>query len=136
MNKSPIESKPVIRPVQYTKVTHESGEQLQTFSGTTKADTEATLSFKVAGTIRERPVNVGDEVKAGQIVARLDTPDFKVAVEKAQAVLAAAQAELRNAEANYDRIRSLYENENAAKSELDAARAAAESGTAQVKAAK
>jgi RND family efflux transporter MFP subunit len=53
-------------------------------------------------------------------------------VQEAQASLARAKAENRNAAANYERIRGLYENRNASRTELDGARAADESSLAQV----
>lgn len=130
------DTEPLIRPVRYQEVVKKAPERVRTFSGTTKAELESTLSFKVSGTLTSRPVSVGDLVNAGQVIARLNPQDYQVVVYEAEAELAAARAELRNAEANYERVRGLYENRNASKSDLDAARAAAESGTAQVRAAR
>ncbi len=124
------------RPVQYIEVSSGTGEDQQTYSGVTKSHVDAQISFKVAGTVLERPVSVGDQVEAGQLLARLDARDYRVEVQEAQAALAAANAALRNAEANYERVSGLYENRNASKAELDAARADAESARAQVAAAR
>lgn len=120
------------RPVQYVQVTPGTGENHQTYSGTTKSHVDAQISFKVAGTVTERPVSIGDKVSAGDLLARLDARDYRVAVQDAQAALAAARAESRNAAADYERTVGLYENRNASKAELDAAEAAAESSKAQV----
>ena len=65
-------------------------------------------------------------------MASLDDRDFSIAVREADAQLSKALAELRNAEANYERVRELYENDNLSKSELSSARATAESAKAQV----
>ena len=124
------------RPVQYVQVSAGTGEDRQTYSGVTKSHVDAQISFKVAGTVLERPVSVGERVETGQLLARLDARDYRVQVQEAQAALAAANAALRNAEANYERVSGLYENRNAAKAELDAARADAESARAQVAAAR
>ena len=124
------------RPVQYVEVSAGTGEDRQTYSGVTKSHVDAQISFKVAGTVLDRPVGVGDQVEAGQLLARLDARDYRVQVQEAQAALAAANAALRNAEANYERVSGLYENRNASKAELDAARADAESARAQVAAAR
>jgi multidrug efflux system membrane fusion protein len=130
-----VEPKAVARPVQYQQVEKQSGQRRLTFSGTVKAQFEKDLSFKVSGTVIERPVSVGDPVNTDQLLARLDPRDYRVAVREADAELSSAQAELRNAEANYERVIGLYENRNASKSELDAARAGSESASAHVRVA-
>ena len=76
---------------------------------------------------------MGDTVRAGQLIAELDPTDYQVQLQEAQAVLVQAQAEARNAEANYERVRALFENENASLNELDTARAGAESTAALVR---
>jgi len=52
----------------------------------------AALSFQVAGTVAEIPVNVGDRVDAGAVLARLDTKPFELQLAQAEANYAAAQA--------------------------------------------
>lgn len=129
-----VETRP--RPVQYVQVAAGTGEDRQTYSGVTKSHVDAQISFKVSGTVLDRPVSVGDQVEAGQLLARLDGRDYRVQVQEAQAALASANAALRNAEANFERVSELYENRNASKAELDAARADAESARAQMAAAR
>ncbi len=129
------EEEPLIRPVRYQQVAVLGDFETRIFSGTTRAALETDLSFKVSGTIAERPVNVGDSVAAGALIAQLDRQDYDVRMQEAQAGLASAQAEQRNAAANYERTRGLYENRNASRSDLDAARARAESSAANVRAA-
>jgi RND family efflux transporter MFP subunit len=110
-------------------------ERVRSFSGTARAGQESRLSFKVAGTVEVLDVKVGDRVRQGQVLARLDPQDYRLRVEDTEATLARIRAEVRNAEANYARIRELYENNNASRNDLDAslagfesARAALESG--------
>jgi RND family efflux transporter MFP subunit len=119
-----------LRPVRTVQVYSGGTERVRSFSGTARAGQESRLSFKVAGTVEALDVNVGDRVRAGQVLARLDPQDYRLRVEDAQASLARARAEERNAEANYARVRELYENRNASLNALDAARAAFESATA------
>lgn len=123
------------RPVQYTVVQNSATHLLRTFSGKVEAGYEATLSFKVAGTLAERPKNVGDAVEKGELLASLDNRDYQIAVQQAKAALDLAQAQYRNAQADYERTKSLYENRNASKNDLDAARAGEESHYAQVESA-
>src|SRR6185437_11239523 len=50
------------------------------------------LSFKSSGTLTEIDVNVGQTVKAGQVLAKEDTSDLQAQVDQAQANVAAQQA--------------------------------------------
>ncbi len=131
----PVTEEQVLRPVRYTRVVAAGGVQIRTYSGSVRAELEADLSFRVAGTLVSRPVNVGDSLASGALVGELDPTDYEVRVQEAEAGLARAQAELTNARANDERTRRLWENRNASRSQLDAARAAEESASAQVNAA-
>ncbi len=124
-----------LRPVRSMVVAASGAESVYSFSGSTQAELDSTLSFRVAGNITENLVDVGQEVDAGQLLSRIDPKDYQVQQQEAMAGLARANAELRNAEASYERTRGLYENRNASKADLDAARAASESAGAQVRAA-
>ena len=121
---------PTLRPVRTLQVYSTGVERVRSFSGTARAGQESRLSFKVSGTIELLGVKVGNRVRPGQLLARLDPQDYQLQVEDAQASLARVRAETRNAEANYARIRDLYENSNASLNDLDAARAGFESATA------
>lgn len=127
--------KEVIRPVRYIQVFSSGGTRTRTFPGIAQAGLESRLSFKISGTIRQVTVEVGDRVNAGEVIARLDPSDYQLQVQQAEAGRANAQAQARNAESNYERIRELYENENASKTDLDGARAASESAEAALKSA-
>ena len=125
-----------LRPVQWVAIQMHDGVRERSFSGSAKASNESTLSFKVAGTIEDIPVQVGERVSAGQLIARLDPRDFELMTEEADAALLDASAQSREAAANYDRYRLLYEADNTSKSQLDASRAATESAAAAVTAAR
>ena len=125
----------ILRPVRYTKAKLYGGTVERIFSGVAKAKLESTLSFKVAGTLQKRPVNVGDQLEPAQLVASLDATDFNISVHEAEAGMSNALAEVRRTRANYTRMKSLYENDNASKSDLDAARASADSAKAQLESA-
>lgn len=123
----------VIRPVRYVKVTDNKAAQRRRFAGVAQAGEESRLSFRVAGSLTEVPVKVGDRVKKGAPIAKLDSRDYALQVQEASAGLAQAKAQERNADASYKRARALYENQNASRQELDSARAAAESAAMQVR---
>ncbi len=126
------EAEELIRPVRYTQVLATGGTRARTFSGTVQAGIESRLSFKVPGTVEEVAVNVGDRVRRGQIIARLDDENFRLQEQETEAALAQARAQERNAQRTYERTQGLYETRSASKQDLDAARAAYESASAQV----
>lgn len=125
-------AEPVIRPVRYEQVFAGGGARVRWFAGVARAGIESRLSFRVAGTVRGIPVEVGDSVTAGQLLAELDPQDYQIKLQQAQAALQQARAQSRNAEASYERVRALYENNNATPTDLDAARTASESAQALV----
>ncbi len=122
----------VLRPVRYTEVSPAGPTQARTLAGVVRSGVESRLSFRVAGSLEWLGIAVGDTVRRGQALARLDETDYELRVEEARAALAQAEANLRKAVADRERVRALYENNTASKSELDAARAAWESAQAQV----
>ncbi len=121
-----------LRPVRYVTVSDASAFRDRSFSGTSKSSRESRLSFKVAGTITSLPVQIGQRMKGGDLVAELDSASYVLQAQQAQASLVEAQANDRRAAANYERTKGLYANSNASLSDLDSARAQAESASAQV----
>jgi RND family efflux transporter MFP subunit len=122
----------ILRPVRSQQVYATGGARVRSFSGMARAGRETDLSFRVSGRIEELNVEVGDAVRAGHLIARLEPRDFEIAQRQAEANLAQSQARSRNEEANLDRIRGLYENDNASKNDLDAALAQSQAARAQV----
>lgn len=90
-------------------------------SGTAKDVLETILSFRVAGMIVSLPVDVGEKVTAGTLVAELDPTDYQLEVREAKASLQDILAELRNAKLDYDRKKELVEKDVISQSEFDLA---------------
>lgn len=63
-------------------------------NGTLAAQDEVAVAFKVAGRIEALPVDLGDVVKQGQVIAQLDKTDLRLAVSQAEAALEQARARL------------------------------------------
>ena len=101
---------PEIRPVRVVSVQELSGGETVSLTGTIQAENEVNLAFRIGGRLIERLVNVGDQVEAGQVVARLDPEDDENALRAARAELAAAQGQLVEAENNYERQRTLLQD--------------------------
>lgn len=129
----PVET--VLRPVRYERVSTSTEARVRTFAGVARAGVESNLSFRVPGTVERVTVSVGQQVRRGENLASMDPTDYELKVQEALAGLAQATAASRNAEADYERVRGLYENNNASRRELDGARANSESSKAQVQAA-
>ena len=119
-----------IRPVRYAQAFLAGSERSRTFPGIARAASEQDLAFRVAGTVTAVEVDVGTAVSQGQVLARLDSGDLELRRQQAEAGLAQARAQARNAEASYERVVALYETGNASMSDLDAARASYESANA------
>ncbi len=115
----------VVRPVQAIKLEAASGFSGNSFPGRAEATTELNLGFEVAGTILERPVNKGDSVKSGQLLARLDPRDFQNEIN-------AAVAQRNRDQAYRSRIAEALKANAVAKQDLDDAIARLAQSRAQV----
>ena len=89
-----------------------------TATGNIQPEAEIRLGFQQAGTVAVVNVKVGDAIKKGDPLAKLDTADLEIGVAQAQSTLAQAQASLMIANANYSRT-----VEGPRKSDLDASEA-------------
>ena len=99
----PLPEQQVIRPLRAIKVGDATALISREFPGQAKATQEVNLSFRVAGPLITFPVKVGDEVKAGDILARIDPNDFEVSVMNVEGELERAEAEQVLAEREYIR---------------------------------
>lgn len=107
------------------------------YAGEIRAEVESRLGFRVGGKIVERAVEPGQRVKAGQLLARLDARDFRLAADAASAQVAAALAQRDLAAADWRRYSALREKGFISSAELDrrsAALKAAESALRQARA--
>src|SRR5256884_2260371 len=107
------------RPVQVQRVVFENKDATRDFVGVVRARYETDLGFRVAGKIVERTVNVGDRVRAGDVVARVDAEDFRLQVESARAELSAATSSVAQTAADELRFRTLRERGYAAVADYD-----------------
>ncbi len=122
-----------IRPVRAEQVTSTSANSLDRYAGEVRARYETALAFRVAGRISARQVDVGSQVKAGQVIATLDPQDYALAVRAAQAQLTAAKAEAQLAQQDLERFASLRAQNFISQAELDRRRTTAEAAQARVR---
>ncbi len=123
-----------VRSVKAIRVTLQGAGLRRTFSGLARAGQEAALSFRVGGKVEKILVGVGDRVKQGQVLARLDAYDYELEERNIQANLESARAAARNSENDYRRAKALYEENNISRSRLDQAETKRNSDRAGVKA--
>jgi len=97
------------RPVKVFRVDTASVESVTPYAGEVRARFETTLSFRVMGKILARPVEIGDRVRKGQLLAKLDTSDFRLSVESIKAQLKSAVADRDFAKDDLTRYRELLD---------------------------
>jgi RND family efflux transporter MFP subunit len=124
------------RPVQVQRVVFANGDASREFVGVVRARYETDLGFRVAGKIVTRLVNVGDRVRAGDLVARLDPQDLRLQVESAEAEFAAATSNLTQAAADLERYTSLRARGYASVADFDRKKAANDEAEGRLKRAR
>ncbi|MDE2617377.1 MAG: efflux RND transporter periplasmic adaptor subunit [Burkholderiales bacterium] len=95
---------------------------------------QSVISAQASGRIVRLAVKMGERVKAGQLLATIDDRESAVGLQRSQAQVTQSEAELRNAEANYARARSLQSQGFMSQAALDMAETqlrAAQAGNAQ-----
>ncbi|MGX9115739.1 efflux RND transporter periplasmic adaptor subunit [Mesorhizobium sp. BHbsci] len=105
----------------------------RSFTGIIGAKVESNLGFRVSGKIVERLVDVGQEVKAGQPLMRIDDTDLRLSLTAKRNAVAAARAVLVQASADEKRYAVLVKKELAATPQrYEQAKAALDTATAQL----
>jgi len=91
-----------------TELVQARGQQASvTLTGEVQPRFRADLSFRVSGRVTARFVEVGTHVEAGEVLALLDPAEQQADVDAATAALAAAESQLRVAQATFERQKSL-----------------------------
>ena len=116
------ESKKIVRPVKYQSVGYLGGEEVRTFSGTAQTERIINLSFRNTGIITYLDLNIGQQVKKGQLLARLDNVQSRLAYEQSLAQLNSFQSQMNTAKLSLDRVRSLYEKGSSSLSDYESAK--------------
>ncbi|HWO98218.1 MAG TPA: efflux RND transporter periplasmic adaptor subunit [Bacillus sp. (in: firmicutes)] len=93
------EVKTEARNVEVTAVKKESLDAISNLSGTLMPYEETTVSFEVGGRIVEMNANIGDSVKQGNLLTRVDSADYALEVERADKTIQEAKAALNSSDA-------------------------------------
>lgn len=127
---------PEIRPVRTITIEKRAAGSTVAITGNVQAQNEVNQSFRIDGRLVERLVDVGDNVKAGQLIATLDPENEESSLQAARAQLSSAQARLVEARANYDRMRDLVAEDAVSRAQYDQAEALRKTAEAAVEAAR
>ena len=115
-SKQEVEEKEIIRPVRAMKVSDVSQLGARTFPGQARPTQEVDLAFRVSGPLIAMPVEVGDVVKVGDVVARIDPREYQVNINAVEGNLQEAQAAFRRAANDYQRELNILKQEPGATS--------------------
>lgn len=105
------------------------------YSGEVRARSEAKLGFRVGGKLLQRSVDLGQRVRAGQELARLDGADLQLGVDAARAQVSAARTNRELADADHQRYLTLRQQNFISAAELQRRRATLDAAQAQLEAA-
>mgnify|MGYP001558734133 CR=1 FL=1 len=108
-----------VRSVRTQLITAETAGSTREYAGEVKARTESRLGFRVGGKLVSRPVNLGDSVKAGSVLATLDGQDLRLGQEAARAAMTSAQVNFDQVQADFKRYKDLREQGFISAAELE-----------------
>lgn len=120
-----VEKREVIRPVKTMTVQATESSFDHSFPGKVRAAKRSELSFKVSGPLTALPVEEGQEVKQGDLIAQIQKRDFETALDEAKA---------RNLEAEkqFRRYKELYAKKQVSRADFDRYRASRDVAKAQL----
>src|SRR3954465_15717560 len=124
----PRQEPPMVKLVTAARV---SGSE-RGFTGTIGARVDSNLGLRVAGKIVERRVNVGEQVKAGQPLMRIDETDLRLALTAKRNAVAAARATVVQTDADERRYANLVNNGWTSRQRYEQAKAALDTAKAQL----
>lgn len=115
------ETKEIVRPVKVVQIAAIDTSRTLSYSGTVRARTEMNLGFRVNGKITARLVDIGQRVKTGDLLARIDPSDYELALASAKASLDATERQVETTELARLRAEQLLAKNVAPKSQLEQA---------------
>jgi RND family efflux transporter MFP subunit len=126
---------PAARPVRTITVEKRQAGVPLTFTGRVEAEDEVVLAFRISGRLLESNGKLGDQVQAGQTMARLESQNEMNTLRQAQAGLAAAQGQLTQARNHFERQQTLLAQGWTTRANYDVATQAQQTAQSQVDAA-
>ena len=126
----------VVKPVFVTTVTEAASSQTRSFTSVVRARVETDLGFRTGGKVVDRLVEVGDVVKAGQALARLDPADYQLAVSAAADQVQAASVDAQQAASDEARLGRLLADGSVGSADHERQKARADAAAARLQQAR
>ena len=108
-----------VRSVKLLTVGVGAFETTLEYAGEVRARVESRLGFRVAGKIVQRQAELGQRVRAGQVLAQLDPRDYQLAADAARAQMASAATQRDLAAADFKRYKALKDQNFISGAELE-----------------
>lgn len=122
-------------PFEMAEAVYEVAPRERVWDGRVEAVHQATVSAQTSGRIAELMFDVNDFVDAGAVIMRFTDTEQRAAMNRATASLEEARARLEQAEQEYARVASMFENETVSKARFDQAKANRDAAQARLNAA-
>jgi len=123
-------------PLETALVATREVEERYAADGIVEAVRQSTVSAQIAGRIVAVNFDVGDYVKQGEVIVRIDPRQVTQAAAESQAQVAQARARFEDAKAAFDRTRQLFARRFVSQAALDRAKAELEAAEAQLQASR
>jgi len=122
----------IVKPVFVTTVAQAGSAQTRAFTSVVRARVETDLGFRTGGKVVQRLVEVGDVVKAGQALARLDPADYQLAGSAAADQVQAASVDAQQAASDEARFRRLLADGSVSAADHERQKARADAAAARL----
>lgn len=113
--------KPPAMPVTVTTVNQQDVPVYSDYSARALAAQQVKVYARVSGILQKKFFTEGQEVKAGQVLYKIDDRKYRALVLKAKAQVSVAEANLNQAQREYNRVKGLYKNKAVSAQEVDSA---------------
>ncbi len=125
------EIEPVVRGLKSCVVDDAEQTTVRRYPSVLQPSSTTTLSFEIAGRLKQVDLNVGQQVGQGDIVAELDPTSLQIQVDNAQAAVRQAEVAARNAEEDFRRKSQLFEDGVMTKAQVDQSETSLEANLSQ-----
>jgi len=126
----------VLRPVKYDEVSYLGGDKARSFSGTAQTEKIINLSFRSSGIVTTLDMKLGQNVKKGQLLGKLDNVSARLSYESAIESKNSAESQMNTAKLSLNRVRTLYEKGSSSLSDYESAKNAHRTAVASFESAK
>lgn len=111
-----VEEKELVRPARIAEVTGFKGSSIRTFPAIIDANKKTDLAFRIPGQLTKLPAKAGKRIKKGQLLARIDSTDYKNTLEDRLAKFSLAKTQ-------HKQTITLFKKKYASQAEVDSVNA-------------